>query len=128
MQFYELLAQLERNLGGARTLSECSGRMDWPQRGVYFFRETGETRTDTGEGQRIVRVGIHTSDRGAGSLLWRRLRQHRGNADGSGGSHRGSVFRKIVGAALIARDGYDHPQWGRGSAPKEVRESERPLE
>ena len=69
-QFYELLAQLERKVGGARRLSECNGRMGWPQRGVYFFREAGENRTDTGEDQRIVRVGTHALKASAGTKLW----------------------------------------------------------
>ena len=47
-RFYDCLAQLERRAGGARQLSECSGRMPWPERGVYFFLEPGETRFDTG--------------------------------------------------------------------------------
>ncbi len=85
--------------------------MDWPQRGVYFFRETGETRTDTGEGQRIVRVGTHALKSGARSTLWGRLSQHRGNASGGGGNHRGSIFRKIVGAATVEKYGYSYPTW-----------------
>ena len=128
-QFYELLVQLERNLVGARKLAECSGHMDWPRRGVYFFREQGECRTDIGDGPRVVRVGTHALKAGAGTKLWGRLSQHRGNANGSGGNHRGSIFRLITGAALIERNGYSYPTWGQGnSAPKEVRESERPLE
>ena len=128
-QFYDLMAQLERSLGGARRLSECSGRMGWPQRGVYFFRETGEVRTDTGDGPRIVRVGTHALKVGSKTTLWNRLSQHRGNANGSGGNHRGSIFRLITGAALIEKNGYKYPTWGRGnSAPKEVREGERTLE
>ena len=128
-QFYELLAQLERNLGGARRLSNCSRQMAWPQRGVYFFRETGEIRSDTGDGPRVVRVGTHALKAGAKATLWNRLSQHRGNADGGGGNHRGSIFRLIVGAALIQRDGWVFPRWGQGNnAPSVVRESERPME
>jgi hypothetical protein len=128
-RFYELLAQLERNLGGSRRLSECSGRMDWPRLGVYFFRETSESRYETGVGQRIVRVGTHALKLGARSTLWGRLSQHRGKADGSGGNHRGSVFRKIIGAAMTNGEGYGYPTWGHGnSAPKAIREGERPLE
>jgi hypothetical protein len=128
-QFYELLTRLERNLGGARRLSECYGRMGWPQRGVYFFREAGERRIDSGQGQRIVRVGTHALKLGSRSTLWGRLSQHRGNANSGGGNHRGSIFRLIVGAAIIERDGYNYSSWGQGnSAPKEVRERERPLE
>ena len=128
-QFYEMLARLENKIDGARRLSECHGRMNWPRRGVYFFRETGENRTETGVGPRVVRVGTHALKPGARTTLWNRLSQHRGVASHGGGNHRGSVFRKIVGAALIERSEYDHPNWGRGnSAPKEVTESERPLE
>ena len=129
-QFYELLAQLERNLGCARRLSKCSGRMDWPRRGVYFFRETGEIRKETGDGPRIVRVGTHALKAGAGTTLWGRLKQHKGTVRPFGGDHRSSVFRKIVGAALIEKHRYDeYPKWGHGSsASKNVKESERPLE
>ena len=129
-RFYELLTQLERKLGGARRLSECNGRMGWPQRGVYFFRETGEIRNELGDVPRVVRVGTHALKAGSKTALWNRLSQHRGNAKDGGGNHRGSVFRKIVGAALIAKYGYSsYPKWGQGSsASKELRESERPLE
>ena len=128
-QFYELLAQLERNLGGARRLSNCFGQMAWPQRGVYFFRETGEIRTDTGNGPRIVRVGTHALKAGGKTTLWHRLSQHRGNANGNGGNHRGSIFRLITGAALMGRNGLTYSSWGKGNnAPKEVKLRERPLE
>jgi hypothetical protein len=33
--FYSLLDRLEKNIGGARSLADCSGRMKWPTRGVY---------------------------------------------------------------------------------------------
>lgn len=128
-QFYELLAQLEHRIGGARRLSESSGRMNWPQRGVYFFQEAGETRSDTGTGPRIVRVGTHALKAGSRSTLWGRLSQHKGNVNSGGGNHRGSIFRLIVGAAMIQQDGFCCPSWGKGSsAPKEVRESETRLE
>ncbi len=128
-RFYDLLDRLESKLGGTRRLSECTGRMDWPRRGVYFFREAGENRTDTGDGQRIVRVGTHAVTTSSKTKLWERLRQHKGTVKPPGGKHRSSVFRKIIGAALIEQNGYDHPTWGRGSsAPKDVTESERDLE
>lgn len=128
-RFYALLATLEERHGGARRLSDCSGRMDWPQRGTYFFQEPGEFRTDTGDGRRIVRIGTHALKAGSGTKLWTRLSQHRGQARSGGGNHRGSIFRLIVGTALIEKDGHDYPSWGQGSsAPREVRESEQPLE
>ncbi len=34
IRFYSLIDRLEKNIAGARTLAGCSGRMDWPGRGV----------------------------------------------------------------------------------------------
>jgi len=127
--FYAVLGDLERKLGGARTLSECSGRLTWPRRGVYFFMEPGESRSDTGSGPRIVRVGTHALNEGSGTKLWTRLSQHRGRAGSGSGNHRGSIFRLIVGTALIAQRGYEFSTWGAGnSASKEIRSGETALE
>ena len=126
--FYEILAILERKIGGPRTLADSSGRMCWPNRGVYFFQEPGEERSDTGDGLRIVRVGTHALRVGERSTLWERLRQHKGTIRGSG-NHRGSVFRSLVGSALIECDSTRCSSWGKGSnAPSCVRDAERPLE
>ena len=115
VRFYELLTSLSASLGGCRQLSECSGRMDWPQRGVYFFFEPGESRNLSGAGSRIVRVGTHALGNGSRSTLWQRLSQHRGKAKGDGGNHRGSIFRLLVGVALARRgDCPLPPSWGIG--------------
>ena len=113
-RFYDLLGQLEDALGGTRSLSACNGRMGWPQRGVYFFFEPGETRGLSGSGQRVVRVGTHALTSKSRTTLWSRLSQHRGHADGSRGNHRGSIFRKLVGAALARRGDRNRPprSWG----------------
>lgn len=134
-RFYELLDRLEAGLGGKRTLGDSHGGMLWPQRGVYFFFEPGEERTTSGSGLRVVRVGTHALRGGSTTTLWHRLRQHRGTVGGSrpgGGNQRSSVFRRHVGTALIAKDGWPEPvsrHWGRGSSPsKGVRQAEYPLE
>jgi len=128
-RFYSILDALEQKLGGARTLSACNGHMDWPQRGVYFFREIGEQRHNTGTGPRIVRVGTHALGATSQTTLWNRLSQHRGNQGDGGGNHRGSVFRSLVGLALIARDGLQFPTWGVGSsAASDIRQGETALE
>src|SRR5687768_355388 len=57
VRFYGLLTHLEDSLRGTRKLADCNGRMKWPERGMYFFMEEGEQRTDSGTGLRIVRVG-----------------------------------------------------------------------
>lgn len=129
IRFYSILDLLESHIGGSRALADCSGRMVWPKRGVYFFREPGEKRTDTGDGPRIVRIGTHALKAGSGTKLWTRLSQHRGQPSTGGGNHRGSIFRLIVGAALIRRDGFDFPTWGDGNtAARDVRLGERDLE
>ena len=128
-QFCELLVLLEQKLGGALKLSQCNGRMEWPQRGVYFFREPGEICTHTGDGPRIVRVGTHALKRRAGTRLWSRLSQHRGPVRSGGGNHRGSIFRLIIGTSLIEREGYEVRTWGKGSsAPRDIRQGEELLE
>lgn len=128
-RFYWILNDLEHRLGGARRLSECNGRLEWPRRGVYFFMESGELRSDTGTGQRVVRIGTHAVSQGSRTRLWNRLSQHRGQAQSGGGNHRGSIFRLIVGNGLMARDGHQLPSWGKGStAPAAIRAGEIELE
>ena len=118
VRFYELLSSLAAGLGGCRRLAECSGRMDWPQRGVYFFFEPGESRSVSGTGNRVVRVGTHALKDGSRSTLWQRLSQHRGNARGDGGNHRGSIFRLLVGKAIARRGDCALPRsWGTGADP-----------
>lgn len=127
--FYGLLAALAENVGGPRHLVGCSGRLAWPRRGVYFFMEPGESRSHSGRGPRVVRVGTHALKERSATLLWTRLSQHRGQESSGGGNHRGSIFRLIVGTALMARDGHACPTWGDGpNAPAPVRQSELALE
>jgi hypothetical protein len=129
IRFYSILDQLEERIGGARTLADCHGRMVWPVRGVYFFREAREIRSDSGHGPRIVRVGTHALKTGGQANLWNRLSQHRGRLLSGGGNHRGSIFRLIVGAALIKRDAHDYPTWGEGNnASKDIRAAEVHME
>lgn len=98
-----------------RRLAECTARTGWPRRGVYFFFETGEVRSGSGDGKRVVRIGTHALNAGSGSTLWGRLPQHRGTA-GGGGNHRGSIFRLLIGVALARREGTAlPPSWGIGS-------------
>ncbi len=103
--------------------------MNWPERGVYFFQEHGEVRSDSGSGPRIVRIGTHALKPGSRTTLWKRLSQHRGPVKTGFGNHRGSIFRLLVGTALSATSGMTVPTWGEeNSAPKSIRERERPLE
>jgi len=127
-RFYSLLERLEAVLGGARNLAK-SARTQWPRRGVYFFREAGEQRSDSGSGPRIVRVGTHALVSTSGTRLWTRLSQHRGQLESGGGNHRGSIFRLIVGTALINRGEFICATWGQGgNASREVRQHEIALE
>ena len=140
VRFYDLLGQLEDALGGARTLAACDGRLGWPQRGVYFFFEPGEVRSLSGSGRRVVRVGTHALKARSRATLWNRLSQHRGTADGSGGNHRGSIFRLLIGSALTQRGDCKRPRsWGvaadtrtaahcLGTHPEAIKESEAGLE
>ncbi|WP_049910829.1 hypothetical protein [Halorubrum coriense] len=118
-RLYDLFDRLEANVGGKRRLKNCNGHMDWPERGVYFVFANDETR-DGSDRLRLTRVGTHAVSTGSGTSLWSRLRTHRGANRGSyegGGNHRGSVFRKHVGRAMIERAdlGDEYPHWGEGS-------------
>lgn len=118
VRFYELLGRIEERVCGRRILAECDGSMDWPKRGVYFFFEEGEERGGSGAGDRVVRIGTHALTENSKTTLWERLRQHRGNEDGCGGNHRGSIFRLLVGVSLARRgDCVLPPSWGNGSDP-----------
>ena len=129
MRFYMLLDELEKDIGGAKTLDKCTGRMDWPVRGIYFFRERREDRGDTGDGLRIVRVGTHALSEGSGTKLWGRLAQHRGIVKTGRGNHRGSIFRLLVGTALMKRHGYTSHSWGSGSTALDaIRKKEEQIE
>lgn len=139
LRFYSILANLEANVGGKRHLRDFNDFRDWPHRGVYIFFEAGEERGDSGVGPRVVRIGTHALKAGSKSTLRQRLDQHRGSPKG-GGNHRGSIFRLLVGQALIARGDVDScPSWGvksdLGSAAKalqrdreDLRAAERPIE
>ncbi len=116
-RFYELLVTLQNCVGGPRRLVDCTGRMEWPRRGLYFFCEAGEERSGSGTGLRVVRVGTHGLAAGSRSTLWGRLSQHRGTSRGSG-NHRGSIFRLLVGIALARQQGIAlPPSWGVGGDP-----------
>jgi hypothetical protein len=122
IRFYSILDGLEERMGGRRTLAACHGRMAWPQRGVYFFMEEGEHRTDSGEGMRIARVGTHALTPTSRTTLWKRLAQHRGQKKSGSGNHRGSIFRLLVGSTLASADGLSCPAWGsKKSPPADVR-------
>ena len=92
IRFYSTLNKVEHIIGGARRLSDCNGRMEWPERGVYFFRESGENRAETGTGPRVVRVGTHALKRDAKTTLWTRLSQHTGSMLTGAGNQRTSIF------------------------------------
>jgi hypothetical protein len=127
-RFYAILERLAAHQGGPLRLDCCPPRAVAASRGVYFFFEPGETRSESGPGPRVVRVGTHALGLGARSTLWSRLAQHRGSP--RRGNQRGSIFRRHVGLALMAAgrtpvvDG-----WSKGSSSTpEQRTAERDAE
>ncbi len=123
-QFYKLLELLEQQ-AAARRLRVCHGRMNWPTRGVYFFMENGEPQSDTGTGLRVVRIGTHAITGKSKTTLCNRLSQLRGIQKTGRGNHRGSIFRLIVGTAILARDHTVCDSWGvSSSASRIIRDAE----
>ena len=127
--FYNLLTQLEDRIGGCRRLGDCHGRMDWSERGVYFFFEPNQNRA-SGDEQRVVRVGTHALTTKSRTTLWNRLSQHRGTTNPYGSNHRGSIFRLLSGEAMIlSNPDLALDTWGKGStASREIRLNERQHE
>ncbi len=129
-EFYRLLNDLEKSLGGKRLFKNCNGKLDWPERGVYFFFEPGEFRINNLSELRAVRVGTHMVSRGSKATFWNRLHTHRGTGDG-GGNHRASVFRLHIGNAIIQKSAGEItlPSWSEGqSASPETQAAELKLE
>jgi hypothetical protein len=131
-RFYDALDELRKHVGGFRFLRDCTARTGWPTRGLYFFFEEGEYREGS-DSLRVVRVGTHALTDTSRTKLWSRLSTHRGQADGRG-NHRGSIFRKRVGQAILNRAAYLGeetlcPTWGEGNtASRSIREGEAFLE
>jgi hypothetical protein len=78
----------------------------------------------------VVRIGTHAVSANSRTTLWNRLHAHKGASSG-GGNHRGSIFRKRVGEALLRIRSYSPgiASWGIGnSAPKSTCMAEFPLE
>ena len=129
-RFYGITNRVREKCQGFRCLKECTRKSGWPARGVYFFFEDHEFRDDAST-LRVVRVGTHAVSANSRTTLWNRLHTHRGASSG-GGNHRGSIFRKRVGEALLQIRSYPAEiaaSWGTdNSAPKSTRLAEVPLE
>lgn len=129
IKFYSILDKLEIRTIQKRLLSNSSGREKWPNKGIYFFFESNQKRSDSGVGLRVTRVGTHALKKDSQTTLWNRLSQHKGTVKNGGGNHRGSIFRLLVGTAIINKQSLNFPTWGQGNtASKDIRENELILE
>lgn len=128
VEFYKELYYLADKTGGIRTFNDCSGKLYWPERGVYFIVDFNERSIISNNCPRIVRIGTHAVSLGSKTTLWHRLKTHKGTNNGSG-NHRGSIFRLHVGNAIIQKEKLICNTWGIGqSASKETREQEQTIE
>lgn len=125
-RFYSLMDELEE-IQPKRILTDSNGRMNWFDQGVYFFYEKNEVRKNNKP--RIVRIGTHAISQGSKTKLWKRLRQHKGTKNGEG-NHRSSVFRKLIGFALIIQQNLNYPFWGadKKRIHKQIKIAEKKLE
>jgi hypothetical protein len=129
--FYAHVDDLAERIGGLKHLTDLGLARRCPKAGLYFFFESGEVRANGRP--RVVRIGTHALTPSSKTTLCGRLRQHMGRIGGSnpgGGNHRGSIFRRHVGSALLNQRG-DTDQlasWmARDPAPAYV-DAERALE
>jgi hypothetical protein len=130
--FYSILKRLYVGQEGGRRLVDCSGKMDWPERGVYFFLDENDEAIVSGRRigmPRVTRVGTHAVSAGSKTTLWDRLSTHRGTTEGLG-SHRSSIFRLHLGRAHVSiNPKMQIKSWGIGQmAPATTRLREAHLE
>lgn len=125
-KFYSLINELE-NFEKKRKLKHSTGKLIWPEKGIYYFFEKNEIRENGNA--KIVRVGTHAVSKGSKTKYWERLRQHKGTKTGTG-NHRGSVFRKLIGKSLINKNNLnaEFPDWGKNKADKSTKLKEKKLE
>jgi hypothetical protein len=118
-QFYKLLGLLIQQNNGYKFLSNPI--VGLPTKGVYFFFEEGIYRNNSTT-HKVMRVGTHSTQGENNTTLTQRLRQHKGNLRNGGGNHRGSVYRKHVGHALINLNGLNdiYPNWGVGNHANQI--------
>lgn len=104
--------------------------MTLADKGVYIFLDPNEESIYSNSLPRIVRIGTHAIHDGAKSTIKQRLRAHYGTKLNSG-NHRGSVFRKHIGNALLNKGDLEKTSetWGVGSnATKIIKDKEKWLE
>ena len=127
-RLYNRLVYLSKETGGIHLLKDCSGKMYWPKKGVYFIMDFSECSIVSGSIPKIIRVGTHAVSKNSKSILWGRLKTHKGINNG-GGNHRSSVFRLHIGNALIKKNNLECNTWGLDqNATETVRKNERPIE
>lgn len=128
-RFYSILETLEKKNKSKKLLSKSHGRQKWPKMGVYFFFESNQKRIESGNGLRVTRVGTHALKSNSKTTLWNRIRQHKGIIKSGGGDHRISIFRLLVGTALIKKNNLNISTWGvRDNALKNIKINEHQLE
>ena len=128
IRFYSLLNEITdrfplRPLGDLLNLGS-----NIPTKGVYFFFERGENSQFSDLG-RVVRIGTHGVQAGSKATIKQRLSNHKGPENGLG-RHRASVYRELIGYAMINQHNLVFNDWGdrRQKSNRQVIEFERELE
>lgn len=127
--FYSILSQMKDSNGGFNLLYTAKPS-DFPKQGVYFFFEVDE-RIESSGMLKVVRVGTHAVSPVSKTTLWNRLAKHKGHADKRGGNHRESIFRNLVGDAMLQFGAYSDnisKSWNKKINNDFVRVMEKPLE
>lgn len=129
IRFYSIMEVLEKKNIQKKLLLNSNGRQKWHQKGVYFFFELNQKRSDSGSGLRVTRIGTHAIQYNSKRTLWNRLSEHKGTAKTGGGDHRSSIFRLLVGTSIIKDKNLKFLSWGEGSsAPRSIKNNELVLE
>ena len=103
-RFYELMGELEEQVGGQHLLRNFASVVSPGDKGVYFIFEPGEIRRES-VALRVVRIGTHGLRAKSRSTIWTRLFEHL-MFNGR------SVFRDHINAALLNRNGISKENLG----------------
>jgi hypothetical protein len=128
--FYDLMRELKKKTGGYFILDNIQNGLTVSKQGVYFFFEVDHPLPEHNM-LRCSRIGTHAISENSKATLRQRLLNHRGYANLKGGNHRESVFRDLVGDALLRFGSYNehiYKTWGKRIMNPHVRALEKPLE
>ncbi len=125
--FYDILHYYSDKYGLIKDFSSFTNKEKCPKQGLYIFLHKDEKRLLDPTRIRIARVGTHAVSQNSKTLLWHRLKTHKGTNSGYG-NHRSSIFRSYVGSAIIEREKLGVITWNKKTIISSETQNEKEIE